>query len=464
MARVFMSFLGTSPYTKARYRLKGILSPATHFVQEALIRLLCRRWDENDRFVFFLTPEARKKNWEDGRNFPEGLKTRLQKIALKPQICDIAFTEGSSEEEIMQNFLTVVNSLEENDEVIFDITHSFRSLPMLNLVALNYARVLKNICLRGIYYGAFETLGSPQDAQKIPLENRIVPIFDLTPYTILLDWSFAVEELLRYGLAERLTDLIDQETKPVLKETRGQDQKASFLRKFSKHLRELTLNIYTCRCPAIEKTNVGTIFSDGLAFEDFLPPFAPLFELIGKKMENFSAETPWEKAKAAVEWCLEHKLIQQGYTILQEAIISEVIRLIDLEGLLEDEKRQDHTLCQKNRSFTSSLLSMMAQKKAPDYWRGELAQRKDKALELQKRWGENLEQIAIVFHKLAEFRNDINHCGCRESRRNFGDIYEGLEKCYKDACNRDCPPVCVNFIIAGPRRELLSGRISEASP
>ena len=28
----------------------------------------------------------------------------------------------------------------------------------------------------------------------------------------------------------------------------------------------------------------------------------------------------------------------------------------------------------------------------------------------------------------------------------------------------DCPPVCVNFVIAGPRRELLSGRISEASP
>ncbi len=437
MARVFMSFLGTNPYTEAHYKLRGVLSPPTPFVQEALIRLLCRKWEAEDRFVFFLTQEARKKNWEDGANFNEGLRTRLQKLAFKPQIIEIPFSEGRSEEEIMKNFLQVVSSLKEGDRVLFDITHSFRSLPMLNFVALNYARVLKNITLEGIYYGAFETLGPSQEAKKIPLKDRIVPVFDLTPYTVLLDWSYAVEELTRYGLAERLADLIQQKIRPVLKETKGRDQKASFLRDFSNRLRALALNIYTCRCPAIEKTNLSPVFSRDISFEDILPPFAPLFEQIEKKIKKFSAETPWEKAKAAVEWCLEHKLIQQGYTILQEAIISEVSRLADVEGLLQKEdqtKQEDPTLEKANRDYISSLLSMTAQKKSPECWRGELGARKDKALKLQKRWGKSLEDLAKVFDKLSNFRNDINHCGCRKNRNDAQRLHEKIKEYYQLAC------------------------------
>ncbi|WP_425505358.1 CRISPR-associated DxTHG motif protein [Thermosulfurimonas marina] len=76
--------------------------------------------------------------------------------------------EGRSEEEIRDNFRKVIENLSEGEEVFFDITHSFRSLPMLNLVALSYARVLKGIRIRGIYYGAFEVLGSPKKSGKSP--------------------------------------------------------------------------------------------------------------------------------------------------------------------------------------------------------------------------------------------------------------------------------------------------------
>ncbi|WP_168720183.1 TM1812 family CRISPR-associated protein [Thermosulfurimonas marina] len=59
--------------------------------------------------------------------------------------------------------------------------------------------------------------------ENLPEEQRVAPVFDLTPYALLLEWSFAVEEFLRYGLAERLYELVRGEIAPILKETRGRD-------------------------------------------------------------------------------------------------------------------------------------------------------------------------------------------------------------------------------------------------
>ncbi len=422
MGKVFMSFLGTNPYVEAHYRLGENISALTPFVQEALISFFCKDWDTQDRLVFFLTPEAREKNWKDGGNFTEGLETRLRKLGLSAKIEPVPFAEGYSEEEIRQNFLTVVDHLQEGDEVIFDITHSFRSLPMLNLVALSYARVLKKISILGIYYGAFEVLGYPQEVQKkVPAEERIAPVFDLTSYALLLDWSFAVEEFVRYGLAERLYDLVQGEIRPILKETRGQDTKAASLRSIAQGLKKLALNIYTSRCQAIENIRLSSDFSAEIPMDDFLPPFAPLMKSIKDKVAPFFTEDPWGKALAAAEWCLEHHLVQQGYTILEEATITEVCRLAGLKEIFNE----------KNRKFVSSLLMMTAQKKPPEEWQGELGRRREEALALQEKWGKPLQKLARAFDPLVNIRNDINHCGCRQGPKSAGDLLKELKEHYQ---------------------------------
>ncbi len=421
MARIFMSFLGTNRYVEAHYRLGKDISALTPFVQEALTGFFCKDWGPQDRLVFFLTTEAQKKNWEDGGNFPEGLKTRLKKLGLSAKEEPVPFTEGYSEEEIRKNFLTVVDRLQDGDEVIFDITHSFRSLPMLNLVALNYARVLKKIYIRGIYYGAFEVLGNPRDVQeKIPPEERIAPVFDLTSYALLLDWSFAVEEFVRYGLAERLYDLVQGEIRPILKRSRGQDEKASSLRSITQGLKNLALNIYTCRCQAIENIRLSSDFYGEISLDDFLPAFAPLIGRIKHKVEPFFTEDPWEKALAAVKWCLAHNLVQQGYTILEEATVTELCRLAGLKG--SDKK---------NRNFVSSLLAMNAQKRPSEEWQGELGRRREEGLALQKKWGKALQDLAKAFASLADVRNDINHCGCRSGAKQASALIQELEQHYQ---------------------------------
>lgn len=429
MAKVFMSVLGTSEYVPAKYEMKGKISPPTPFVQEAYLHLTKDMWGKNDRIIIFLTPEARKKNWESGffNEGYQGLYERLKKLNLPAEISAIDFKNGSTEEEIMENFLTIVKNLKEDDEVVFDITHSFRSLPMLTLVALIYAGTLKNIKTTGIYYGAFEVLGYPKYVKEnIPVEKRIAPIFDLTPYAHLIEWTFAVDEFLKYGMVERLHELIKDKVNPILKETKGKDQKARAVRDLAQTLKNLVMNIYTCRCTKIEEIRLEKIFSN-LSEGDFMPPFVPLAQKVRDKIQPFASEDPWQKGLAAVEWCIEHNLIQQGYTILEEAAISEVGRIMGIENISEDKDE---------RGFVSSLLSVTAQKKPPEKWSGILSERKEEAKRWQKIGGDAFSELAKEFNNLANIRNDINHCGCREEPINPNELKKKLSQLYKNIKER----------------------------
>ena len=133
MARVFLTTLGTNRYMECRYRLRNCDSSITPFVQEALVCQLCSEWNVTDRVIVFCTAEADKKNWLDQdqnnpeANFPQGLKTRLQKLC-PATLSHVSIPAGTTEKEIMEIFEIVANVLTDGDEVILDITHSFRFL------------------------------------------------------------------------------------------------------------------------------------------------------------------------------------------------------------------------------------------------------------------------------------------------------------------------------------------------
>ncbi|MDY0388263.1 MAG: TIGR02221 family CRISPR-associated protein, partial [Methanolobus sp.] len=172
--KILISFLGTNEYVPANYYLgdQSHKIDNVRFIQEAILELICNGWTEMDVVKVFLTDEAEKKNWVDNGHCEkdqkiiecEGLNTRLKAFALHHKIkytVEPVFNvpTGITESDVWDVFDTIYEQLEENDEVYFDITHSFRSIPMLCMVLLNYAKYLKNITVKGIYYGAFEVLG-----------------------------------------------------------------------------------------------------------------------------------------------------------------------------------------------------------------------------------------------------------------------------------------------------------------
>jgi CRISPR-associated Csx2 family protein len=134
--------------------------------------------------VIFLTDEAFRKNWEndgygmrkDGSTDCKGLRQCLEELSLSVPLKQVRIQDGKSEAEIWDIFNQVYSILECEDRVTMDITHAFRSIPMLAIVLLNYARALKQISISGIHYGAFEVLGNLSMVENMPLIERRVPI------------------------------------------------------------------------------------------------------------------------------------------------------------------------------------------------------------------------------------------------------------------------------------------------
>ena len=134
--RVFLSFLGLGNpeigYRESSYidKDKNKISKNVKYVQNAVVEIEENNFDEK---YIFCTEEVLKKR------FNELEKEKNYKYK------SIEIVKGKDEEEIWAIFQKIYDVLEENDEVTFDVTHSYRFLPMLGLLLLQHAKFLKNI-------------------------------------------------------------------------------------------------------------------------------------------------------------------------------------------------------------------------------------------------------------------------------------------------------------------------------
>jgi hypothetical protein len=118
---------------------------------------------------------------------------------------------------------------------------------MLAIVILNYAKVLKKVILKAIYYGAFEVLGSPHEASNLPIEKRKVPVYDLTAFDYLLDWTAAVDRFVEAGDASLINTLARGGLKQILAESKGKDRNAATIRNIGQTLESYCHAMATCR-------------------------------------------------------------------------------------------------------------------------------------------------------------------------------------------------------------------------
>lgn len=184
MKKSFISILGTNDYLDCKHSIGDKLSEKpVKYVQEDLIKFFCSDFDEKDEIRIFLTQDAKQKNWVDnghkdrGGNSIQnkGLMTRLTDLHLKCNFFSIDIKEGYNEKEIWEIFQKIYDSFKDEEEVIVDVTHSFRSLPMLLITLLNFAKQVKKIKVLGIYYAAFESLGKIDDIKNLQPEDRVTP-------------------------------------------------------------------------------------------------------------------------------------------------------------------------------------------------------------------------------------------------------------------------------------------------
>jgi len=414
---VFISFLGNGFYRKAIYdkKSKRFESTKTRFIQKATLEYIeANKWSDSDKAYFLLTEGERgalKKNWDKSIKDRLDFKSKknepykgLEQILIDMQFpfkCEgIRVKDGKNEDELWDIFNTLYDLIEPEDNLYIDITHGFRSLPMLLLVFCNYVKFLKNVEVKSITYGNWEGRD----------ENDKAPIIDLLPLSALQDWTFAAADYIQNGRVDTLKNLSQNKLSPILRLTKGQDKEVSALNSFVKSLSKVIDERLTCRGINIIQSSAVKRMKYFLrkSNTDLITPMRPIIEKIQESEFNFNENENIFNGFAAVEWFCKNKLYQQAATLLQENIVTLICQNVGLDWKKEKYREpvyKSFNIKQHNteRSEWHELL--------PKSWKEEdFYDYVDRILEDRK-----FLSLCDDYDKLRTIRNDFNHAGMKNT-------------------------------------------------
>lgn len=390
MARKLITFLGTSKYDTCNYELNGVKANPTEYIQEAIIDLYNKRNTSIDEIHVLLTKEARENNW-DGDN-------KLNKKLMNYPKVNIHAHDISSRQDIdiiWQLFDTIINIMEKNDQIVFDITHSFRYQPMLALLSIHFARITKDVQVDGIYYGVYDS----------KVEVKDFPIIDLTSFVDLQDWITNVYAFIKTGRVESLSEWIQNRENAISQEERKSTIDLKYVRQLAKNWQELASALQTNR--SMDLSNTAEKAKESIeAVKNVMlrPAFTPLNELllnVESEIKPIADEDPIYSGVAAIEWCFKHGLYQQSYTMAVELMITAIC----LKHHMQINNREDRKWAEK------ILNTAIKESQRINGSHGEVED-EDKGIVDDLRKYPNL---LNVLHTMKDNRNDINHAGWRNN-------------------------------------------------
>ena len=294
-----IAFLGTGEYKCATYRWND-QTYKTSFVQEAFVH-----WLKPETTCVLLTKEARKKHWGD-------LCQRLQ--GHTQTVKEINIPDGKSEAELWEIFAAISKAVQEGDEIAFDITHGFRSLPMIAMLTIAYLKQVKGVKVQYVLYGAYEAR-----------DNQGAPVFDLTPFADLLDWLAAAKMFTATGDSSELGQLIQEIQNDAYRnrEAYGENLPRA-LKNFGAALAEVSHDLLLTRVPNLPKSVSNLIEEQKRASAEvsqWVPPLRLLLDKIATTYAPFQDDSLPNQAKL-IRWYLDHNHIVQAMTLAREWVVS----------------------------------------------------------------------------------------------------------------------------------------------
>ncbi len=462
--KVLISFLGTNDYFPVFYtwgkNQEKTTNHRTKFIQESLVTELCKdKWTADDCIMIFRTPESDAINWKDTKDEETGkettgLLTTLQNIpglkckinpSTPSSVDNYLIPVGFSEEEMWKIFKTVFEQLNPDDEVYFDVTHAFRTIPMFATVLLNYARFLKNTDVKGVYYGAFEILGPLYKVKALPKEQQeelTVPIVDLTNIVRLQEINTAAASFRDFGNLSAFSG--------ILFDT-GISELDECIENISFALEDLDFYIQTCRIKPIYKGEYMITITDEIKMfcESRFTNEAQrtlLLEISAQlQRSGFVAKPSYQNVRAAINWAIKHKMIQQAYTMAKEYIISMAYDLLeeyDLKEAFINELRgngeiRDNTSSRIEYKIRESLGSiLLADKKITGtgyiFEKSKKWRQSNVAKELINK-DEFFYFITKPYQGISDRRNNLNHASTSGAPiDSFGDYQNEFNKLWTD--------------------------------
>lgn len=384
-----ITFLGTNKYSETTYHFGDKVASVTNLFP----KVICEFFAPTELLV--LVTENAKEMWF------EELQKQIACLGIK--ITPIDIPDGHLVEDLWEIFSKLTENLNKNEEVIFDITHSFRTLPFLAFLAASYLRVAKNVDIKGIYYGAFDAR-IPQPPPDKPSQSNPSdrsPVFDLTPFLDLLNWTTATDKFIASGNARELADLLKKSHRTLWKNRKRDNANLpKNLQNLGSILNNLSLSLALSRPAEISKQSAELekkLESAKDELEQWTKPFVLLLEKVKENYSQFS-KNDLETQRKLIGWFIEHERINQSVTLAREWIVSVVCKQMNYDVLTEREKGE-------------TLLYQEIER------RKEKIQPEHLSKELLNAWSE-----------ISDLRNDLAHCGFRSHPRPSNTILNSVKR------------------------------------
>lgn len=230
MSKVLISFLGTGPTDRHEYREATYRFPSKNEYTTPFVAAAIKQEYDIDRIILIGTMRSmwdcvydyfghRNNGFDDA--IWEKLYENRSQASHSSQIVPIEYQQevenalgnnskivvtyyGLNDDEIAKNseiILNIEELLEENDKLIVDITHSFRSLPMYIMNLLIFLKEVSNkkIKISHICYGMLDATG----------ELGYAPIVELNNLITVNDWITGAYSFKRFGNVDKIAQLVD---------------------------------------------------------------------------------------------------------------------------------------------------------------------------------------------------------------------------------------------------------------
>jgi len=337
MAKILISSLGTgrnikdsdSEYQSTTYIIDDKSYENETFISKALIEhfkidkviLLGTNKSMWDGAYLGFTNNSLDENWEilNDAKLDKGIEEEhlkliedvLNKYTNQEGSKCLLVKYGQNKDEMWDNFeiMYKINQyIRKGDEVYLDITHAFRSLPVLLFIVMEFMHMMReDFELSGLLYGM--------------LSNEKSPVIDLKIFFELLDWAKAVNNFKNYANSGQLVKLmietdVDKQVRKTFHQL-GQNVRIANMASLWQFIKGANKKI-----KFIENSNNKIV---KLLSKDVL-------EIVNRlnkdKMSDFQYELAW--------WFYENKNYALSYMALAEAIITKTCELKFPDANAED--------------------------------------------------------------------------------------------------------------------------------
>lgn len=410
-------FLGTGRYSETIYHNAEYVMESK-FTQEYLVNYYAKvKQDPFGEIVIFATEESKNKN---GQAFGE----RMEGTPIKWVYYDESFSEKP-----WLLFEKIDSNVAPGDSIVFDVTHGFRSIPLISLVSSELALLFnENMNIEAVYYGNFKG------------EGELSPFVDLTSILELQEWSNAVRSLKQTGNPSLLIELDAKQKKDHMEVQKIANNPLSknLLRMFGlgNAVQKLTKSIAFCRLHDVKESWLLTqaaIEKIESSSSEKSYPYIKIKEQLSFIFEDFrQAKSNADYYGAAIKWCVRYGLYQQSITLMLESVITVFCERFEV-------KKNSRN----NRYAISLLLKYEDIKKDRKSDLTAFVKNLDAAIgksELKQSDKERITAIILenqaffnnTYNNLNDYRNNFNHAGTNEHVIGEAKLEAFIKEHYQD--------------------------------